>query len=106
MIFKNIIAKSFLKKIEGEYVTVETKNRDRYGRIVAVLFYMDDNVNVSMVRNGFAWAYKRYLNNVSTGMRKKYFSAESFAKESRLGLWREDDSIPPWEWRKQSRRKK
>ena len=97
-------AKAFLKKIEGQRVTIDVKSKDRYGRHVAILFHRDADINLVMIENGYAWVYTKYLKNASIPVQKKYLYAESFAKESELGLWQTKDYIAPWKWRKYSRK--
>ena len=98
-------AKAFLKKIEGENVAIDVKSKDRYGRHVAILFHRDADINLLMIENGYAWVYTKYLKYTSASRRNKYLHAESLAKENELGLWQTKDYIPPWEWRKHSRKR-
>jgi len=53
------------------------------------------NVNEAMVCNGSAWWYSRYA-RFASGLRK----CQADAKEAGLGLWADDDPMPPWEWRR------
>ena len=48
-----------------------------------------------MIRSGFAWVYDRYVENLSL------YEYQDQAKAKNLGLWRSDDPIAPWVWRKQ-----
>ena len=99
-------AKAFLKKIEGQRVTIDVKSKDRYGRHVAILFHQNTDINLLMIENGYAWVYTKYLKYASIPMRNKYLHAEFLAKENALGLWKMDDYIAPWEWRKHSRKRR
>ena len=67
---------------------------DRYGRLVAVCYAGDDDLNAMMVRDGWALAYRRYG--------KDYVSQETQARAAGAGLW-QGNFVEPWEWRKQSR---
>lgn len=80
-------------------VSVSSKNKDRYGRILGRVFINDKDVNLSMVASGYAWAYTKYLTDQSIK------EAEGMARASSLGLWglQEDQIMPPWEWRKKRR---
>ena len=98
-------AKAFLKKIEGQKVAIDVKSKDRYGRHVAILFHRNADINLLMIENGFAWVYTKYLKYASIPRRNKYLHAESLAKENELGLWQTKEYIPPWEWRKHSRKR-
>ena len=97
-------AKAFLKKIEGQKVTLDVKSKDRYGRHVAILFHRNADINLVMIENGYAWVYTKYLKHASKPIRNKYLHAEFLAKENALGLWKMNDYIAPWEWRKHSRK--
>ena len=52
------------------------------------------NVNEAMVCNGSAWWYSRYAKN-----NRAMASCQDKAKDAGLGLWADDDPMPPWAWR-------
>lgn len=82
----------------GEEVTVEEYGRDKYGRTLGEVILPDDrSLNRELVRRGHAWQYRKYSDD-STLER-----LETDARRSRRGLWKDDDAVPPWEYRKQSR---
>jgi len=74
-----------------EYISVDM---DRYGRIVADLFYKGDKINYLLVSYGFAWHYKKYSNDTILAQR------EAKARAVKIGLWGQPNPIAPWEWRK------
>ena len=78
-------------RIDGRSVACEERDRDRYGRIVAVCRHGGQDVNAWLVRGGWAVAYRRY----STA----YASEEAAAKGAQRGLWR-GEFVPPWDWRR------
>ncbi len=41
-------------------MTVEYDKRDRYGRIVGKIEYKGLDVNLAMIKAGYAWHYKKY----------------------------------------------
>ncbi len=67
---------------------------DRYGRTVARINCDGTDANAEMVRSGMAWAFTKYLTD------PKLKVLEDQAHEARLGLWRDAQPVPPWEWRK------
>lgn len=73
---------------------IERIDIDRYGRTVAKVQCGLINANEEQIRTGMAWIYRKYLRD------QKISALEKGARESRLGLWKETNPIPPWEWRK------
>lgn len=67
---------------------------DSYGRTVGVVFVHDQNVNLEMVRSGYAWWYRRYAR--SDGELRR---AEETARDAGIGLWANDNPVAPWDWR-------
>ena len=82
------------KRIGGETVTCTRRDRDRYGRIVAVCRAGGVYLNAWMVAQGWALAYRRY----ST----EYVDEERAAKAAKRGVWR-GRLVAPWEWRRGKR---
>ncbi len=78
-------------------VTVEVIDRDRYNRLVALVWLADRNINEAMVAEGYAWAYKQYLD---TPYASEFIRREREARQKRLGLWRQANPQPPWEFRR------
>ena len=86
--------------IAGKDVRLELHGRDRYGRVLAVVWLGDENENLMQVRDGYAWHYVAFAKKA-----KEYAAAEKSARELHLGLWSDAHPVPPWEWRKARRRK-
>lgn len=78
----------------GRTITCKGDKRDRYGRLIAVCYLGDQDLNAQMVRDGWALAYRRYG--------KDYVAQESEARATGSGMWR-GQFVEPWEWRKQAR---
>ena len=83
-------------RIDGESVACEERDRDRYGRVVAVCRHRAQDVNAWLVREGWALAYRRY----STA----YVGEQADAKAAKRGVWR-GEFVPPWDWRRGDRLK-
>jgi micrococcal nuclease len=83
------------RRLDGRQVSLDVVEQDRYGRLVAIVYVGEVNVNAWMVQQGNAWAYRQYMEDVN------YCAWEGVARATRLGLW----SLPaneihaPWEWR-------
>lgn len=83
--------------IERQWVHCRQKDKDRYGRIVAVcnLAGVDGpDINAAMVRQGWALAYRRYS--------KDYVAEEDAARKAKAGLW-VGSFVNPWDWRRGKR---
>lgn len=85
-------SKQFLSNlIAGRSVKIQEKGKDRYRRVLGIIYLNGQDINEQMVLSGYAWAYVKYS--------KIYVKQELKARSQNLGLWR-DKPIPPWEWRK------
>ena len=75
-------------------VSCQPRDRDRYGRTVAVCFKGNEDLNRWMVANGWAVAYRRYSVD--------YVADEDAARRSRFNIWSGGFDMP-WDWRAQRR---
>ena len=71
-------------------VTCQSRDLDRYGRVVSVCFKGSEDLNRWMVANGWAVAYKRYSLD--------YVTDEAGARRSRINIWSGSFDMP-WDWR-------
>ena len=76
-------------------VTCRGNKRDRYDRLIAVCFVAGRNLNASMVRDGWAVAYRKYSTD--------YVVAERNAAAKLRGIWK-GNFTRPWEWREKKRK--
>ncbi len=81
--------------VHGTAVTITSTDTDKYGRTVAWIRLGKRNVNILLVRSGWAWHYKKYAPN-----NKALAAAENEAVKANRGLWRYKERIPPWLWRR------
>ncbi len=86
--------KALSDKVLGKTVVVEWSNKGRYGRIIGTVYLDERNINQDMIRDGFAWWYRKYSkdNNLS--------ELETNARQRNRGLWTAKHPIPPWQYRK------
>ena len=89
-------------------VAVEWTKRDRYTRIVGKVMVQPSNCPTcgktldaghAQITVGLAWWYRKYANEQTLQDRGRYDSDELEAKARRVGLWRDIDPMPPWDWR-------
>ncbi len=85
---------ALVAETNGQPVTCKGKKRDRYGRLIAVCYAGNDDLNAWMVREGWAVAYRRYS--------KDYVDEEVEARAASRGVWRGDFMLP-WKWRQSAR---
>jgi micrococcal nuclease len=83
----------------GASVELEVVTQDAFKRMVATVWLVDGdkriNVNESLLRDGHAWAYRRYMRD------PKFCDIEAEARDARRGLWAQpvSDWVYPPEWR-------
>ena len=82
--------------VYNQTVTLNITDTDRYGRTVADIQLGSLNVNQQMVKDGYAWAYRRYGGT-------RYAPEEKAARKAKLGLWRDANPIEPSQWRKMNK---
>lgn len=86
--------------IFGKSVKIEVLKTDRYGRYIANVFYNNNrNLSYELVKQGLAWHYIKYSND------KRLNRIEDNARQKKTGLWKDPNSIPPWEWRANKKKK-
>lgn len=68
---------------------------DKYGRKIAVIYLKNGlNINKEMIKLGMAWHFKKYSKD------QTYAQLEKEARSKKIGLWKDPNPTPPWEWRK------
>lgn len=85
----------------GRDAHLEVSDVDDYGRRVGDLFVAGRHVNEALVREGHAWAYRRWIRD------EEILEAEASARRERRGLWSlpEGERDPPWDWRRRHPRR-
>lgn len=93
-----------IKIIGGKDIYIEEHTIDCYDRTVATIFLKKNgdwfNVNERMVTLGHAWVMRRFYEHLSPERKKKLNDLERWAKNKKIGLWKNPNPIPPWNWRK------
>ncbi len=82
----------------GTSVELEVVTQDAFKRLVAVVWKAGDqrtNINEMMLREGHAWAYRRYMGD------PRFCDLEAEARADKRGLWAQPVSewVYPPEWR-------
>ena len=85
-----------IRLLDKKDITVVFQGKGSYGRPLGQIYANDENVNVLMIKSGFAWVYDRYVKDSSF-----LYKYQDQAKAENLGLWQAENPIAPWMWRKQ-----
>ena len=78
-------------KIGDNKVECISEGKDRYKRTLAECFVNDESLSSYLVRNGYAFAYRKYS--------KKFILDEDYAKANKIGMWSINFDYP-WDYRK------
>ena len=89
--------------IYKKWVNILSNSEDRYKRALGKVIYKNIDINLSLIKIGMAWHYKKYKKNQSKKDQVEYAYYEKLAIESQIGLWRDSNSIAPWDWRRRKR---
>ena len=94
IIYCGVEAKQLLiDKIGKDKVFCVREGKDQYKRTLAECFVNDLSLSKYLVREGYAFAYRKYS--------KKFISDEDFAKKNNMGMWSMNFEYP-WDWRKKN----
>lgn len=82
----------------GELASIHQVATDKYGRTVADVTCRRHDAARSLVHDGLAWVYDKYVIDHSL------YEDQDQARKNWRGLWLDPDPVPPWEWRRSRRR--
>ena len=89
-IFAQITVKVIGIKDDDTVIILEKNNNQKILRLAEV----DCPENKQPFgKNGLGWWYQKYSKNENLG------DIQSLAKSKKIGLWKDKNSIAPWEWR-------
>ena len=97
--FGNVSKQSLADMVAGQTVAVEWVKVDRYGRKLGKMLLARLDCNLVQIKRGLAWHYKQYQREQSHTDQQSYAAAEIEARAAKLGLWRDVEQVPPWEFR-------
>ena len=81
-------------RVGGQRVVCKERDRDDYGRVVAVCSIGGRDLNAWMAAEGWALVNRRFS--------RAYAAEESRARAAKRGVWR-GEVVAPWDWRKGKR---
>jgi len=76
--------------VAGKSVKCDNRGIDDYGRIIAVCIADGININETLIRDGFAWAFTKFS--------RDYVALEQGARDRKSGIWQADTETP-WAFR-------
>ena len=79
-----------IEKVTNNKISCTDEGKDFYGRVLGECFVNGESLSSYLVREGFAFAYRKYSN--------KYIEDEEYAKFNKLGMWSMEFEYP-WEYR-------
>ena len=80
-----------IEKVTNNKISCTDEGKDFYGRVLGECFVNGESLSAYLVREGFAFAYRKYSN--------KYIEDEEYAKFNKLGMWSMKFQYP-WDYRK------
>ena len=83
--------KILIDKIGENKIVCIRKGKDQYRRTLAECFVNNESLSSYLVRNGYAFAYRKYS--------KKFIKDENYAKDNNAGMWSMKFEFP-WDYRK------
>ena len=95
--------------VRGKEVLVEFEKYDHFGRIVGKMWVSPPDcptcdkmldVCLAQITSGMAWWFRRYAHEQSPEDQGRYEFAEHEANAKKVGLWRDKNPMPPWEYRR------
>ena len=80
-----------IEKVTNNKISCTDEGKDFYGRVLGECFVNGESLSSYLVREGFAFAYRKYSN--------KYVEDEEYAKFNNLGMWSMEFQYH-WDYRK------
>ena len=84
-------------KIKRKMVKLDIVDIDEYQRVVGIVWIGDRNINLEMIKEGYAEAYAEYLKEP---YRSPFLSAEREARSAKRGIWGLPDYERPRDFKK------
>jgi len=79
--------------IFGKKAELHVTGQDSYQRTLGYIVLDQKNINLELVKRGWAWHYTDY------NCEPSFAEAQVEARKSKLGLWQHRNAIAPWEYR-------
>lgn len=83
--------------LQGKEVEVFPQGTDKYGRSVAIIALEGVVVQELLLESGTAWVYPQFCKAIQCVV---WRGLEWKARAYGNGLWKDQEALPPWVWRK------
>jgi len=101
--YSKVAKKYTVGLVENSIVSLQIKDWDDYGRMVALVTTADNkSLNEELLKAGLAWVHIYYCKEAICD---QWYEYERQAREKRIGLWRDKSPIAPWVWKRNNKRK-
>ncbi len=85
--------RDYIQSVAGR-IRLETENqRDKYGRLLGVVWAADICINEALVERGLARVAREYA--CPRELKARLLAAEDRARKARRGIWGAGDALPP-----------
>lgn len=101
-------AKKQLEKLvnQGKINRLERLDKDFWGRTLAIVYVDGKNLNVELIRRGYAFVYPRYLSLCPYSIQQELQQAQREAQRNFRGVWFEKNPTFPWLFRQKQHLRK
>lgn len=96
--------KHLADQIFGKIIELEIRGTDKYKRTLGIVYLNDQDINELMIKDGFAWFYRKYASSQPEEEAARYEAAEDAARSEGIELWSMKDPTPPWAYRKEQKK--
>ena len=112
--YGDVSTQSLVELLSDKTVTIKYEKLDRHKRIVGKVLVDPPgevfcmalgcvkkiDAGLEQIKAGFAWHYKYYQMEQSEEDRSIYSEAELDARIKKIGLWKDEEPMAPWVWRR------
>jgi len=98
--YRALSIKVLHQQVQVEIRRTMVSNNDPTQVALAVVFLDGRNINLEMVNDGWAWAYKKIASKQDF---PQYLAAQKSARAKRIGLWIQGIPQAPWDFQPQLR---
>ena len=84
----------------NKHVKVVVYDTDRYNRLVGMVYIGQRCLNAELIKNGFAWVYKKYCLESFCNTWSEF---QKSSRTNKLGLWIQKNPVAPWDFRKKKK---